>query len=70
LCSLPFQVEGRKEASVDLAISPGIIYGGPALKIFGRPPMVSVDPLDDPGPAQRLEPAYMGVDEAVAAAQD
>jgi hypothetical protein len=62
---LPFQVEGRKDASVDLAISPGIIGGGPALKIFGEPPMVGVDPLDDPSPTQRLEPANMGVDEAV-----
>src|SRR5467141_494528 len=27
--------------------------------------MVGVDPLDDPSPTQRLEPADMGVDEAV-----
>src|SRR5216684_4950425 len=62
---LPFQVEGRKDANVELPISPGIIGRGPALKIFGKPPMVGVDPLDDPSPAQRLEPANMGVDEAV-----
>src|SRR5712671_5141014 len=62
---LPFQVEGRKHANVELPISSGIISGGPALKIFGEPPMVGVDPLDDPSPSQRLEPADMGVDEAV-----
>src|SRR5882724_6808319 len=62
---LPFQVEDRKDANVDLAISPGIIDGGPALKILRETPMVGVDPLDDPSPAQRLEPADMGVDEAV-----
>jgi hypothetical protein len=27
--------------------------------------MVGIDPLDDPSPTQRLEPANMGVDEAV-----
>jgi hypothetical protein len=27
--------------------------------------MVGIDPLDNPSPAQRLEPANMGVDEAV-----
>src|SRR5229473_222881 len=62
---LPFQVEGRKHANVELAISSGIIGRGPALKILRETPMVGVDPLDDPGPAQRLEPADMGVDEAV-----
>src|SRR5713226_475818 len=62
---LPFQIEGRKDASVDLGISPGIISGGSALKIFGETPVIGVDPLDDPSPAQRLEPANMGVDEAV-----
>src|SRR6266478_4621520 len=31
---LPFQVEGRKHANVDLAISPGIIGGSAVLKIF------------------------------------
>src|SRR5713101_5971336 len=62
---LPFQVQGRKHANVDLAISPGIIGGDPALKILRETPMVGVDPLDDPGPAQHLEPADMGVDEAV-----
>jgi hypothetical protein len=62
---LPLQVEGRKHANVELPISAGIIGRGPALKIFGKPPMVGVDPLDDPSPTQRLEPADMGVDEAV-----
>src|SRR6266481_2538279 len=62
---LPFQVEGRKDANVDLAISPGIIGRGPVLKILRETPMVGVDPLDDPSPTQRLEPANMGVDEAV-----
>src|SRR5882724_4071915 len=61
---LAFEIEGRKDARVDLAISPGIIGRGPALKIFGEPPMVGVDPLDHPSPTQRLEPADMGVDEA------
>src|SRR6266851_894773 len=54
---LPFQVEGRKDANVDLAISPGIIGRSPALKILRETPMVGVDPLDDPSPTQRLEPA-------------
>src|SRR5712664_2779519 len=62
---LPFQLEGRKHANVELPISPGIIGGGPALKILRETPMVGVDPLDDPSPTQRLEPANMGVDEAV-----
>src|SRR6266849_6216456 len=62
---LAFEIEGRKHANVELAISPGIIGRGPALKIFGEPPTVGVDPLDDPSPTQRLEPADMGVDEAV-----
>src|SRR5216684_79274 len=62
---LPFQVEGRKDANVDLAISPGIIGGSAVLKIFMETPMVGIDPLDDPDPAQHLEPADMGVDEAV-----
>src|SRR6266851_1696623 len=62
---LPFQVQGRKHANVELPISPGIIGRGPALKIFGETPTVGVDPLDDPSPTQRLEPADMGVDEAV-----
>src|SRR5216684_2291779 len=62
---LPFQVEGRKHANVDLAMSPGIIGRGPALKILRETPTVGVDPLDDPSPTQRLEPADMGVDEAV-----
>src|SRR5882672_6524939 len=62
---LPFQVEGRKDANVELPISPGIIGRGPALKILRETPMVGVDPLDDPSPTQRLEPADMGVDEAV-----
>src|SRR5882672_10816753 len=62
---LPFQVEGRKDANVDLAISPGIIGRGPALKILRETPMVGVDPLDDPSPTQRFKPADMGVDEAV-----
>src|SRR5216683_7178460 len=62
---LAFEIEGRKDASVELPISPGIMDGGPALKILRETPMVGVDPLDDPGPAQRLEPADMGVDEAV-----
>src|SRR5450755_698618 len=48
---LPFQVEGRKHANVELPISPGIIGGGPALKVFRKTPMVGVDPLDDPSPA-------------------
>src|SRR5882762_2809908 len=65
---LPFQVQGRKHANVELPISPGIIGRGPALKIFGEPPMVGVDPLDDPSPSQRFEPANMGVDEAVTVA--
>src|SRR5712691_10995425 len=47
---LPFQVEGRKHANVELPISPGIISGGPALKIFGETPVIGVDPLDDPSP--------------------
>src|SRR5229473_7018218 len=46
---LRFQVEGRKDANVDLAISPGIIGRGPALKIFGETPVIGVDPLDDAG---------------------
>src|SRR6267378_33431 len=46
---LPFQVEGRKHANVELAISSGIISGGPALKIFGETPVTGVDPLDDAG---------------------
>ena len=46
---LPFQVEGRKDANVDLAISSGIISGGPALKILRETPVVGVDPLDDAG---------------------
>src|SRR5229473_168230 len=62
---LPFQVEGRKDANVDLAISPGIIGGSAVLKIFMETPMVGIDPLDDPDPAQHLEPADMGVDEAI-----
>src|SRR6266851_5017341 len=62
---LAFEIEGRKHASVDLAISPGIIGGSAVLKIFMETPMVGIDPLDDPGPAQRLEPADMGVDEAI-----
>src|SRR6266581_3660138 len=62
---LPFQVQGRKHANVELPISPGIISGGPALKILWETPMVGVDPLDDPSPTQRFEPANMGVDEAV-----
>src|SRR5882724_12881253 len=57
---LPFQVEGRKHANVELAISSGIISGGPALKILRETPMVGVHPLDDPSPTQRLEPADMG----------
>src|SRR5713226_2353710 len=62
---LAFEIEGRKHANVELPISPGIISGGPALKIFGETPVIGVDPLDDPSPTQRLEPADMGVDEAV-----
>src|SRR6267378_5333890 len=62
---LAFEIEGRKDANVDLAISPAIISGGPALKILWETPMVGVDPLDDPSPTQRFEPANMGVDEAV-----
>src|SRR6266851_2962010 len=56
---LPFQVQGRKHANVELPISPGIISGGPALKIFRETPVIGVDPLDDPSPAQRFEPANM-----------
>src|SRR6266849_6681458 len=48
---LPFQVQGRKHANVGLPISPGKIGRGPALKILREPPMVGVDPLDDPSPA-------------------
>src|SRR6266700_1657458 len=62
---LAFEIEGRKHATVDPAISPGIIGRGLALKILRETPMVGVDPLDDPSPTQRLEPADMGVDEAV-----
>src|SRR6266481_1402097 len=62
---LPFQVEGRKHANVELPISSGIMGGGPALKILWETPMVGIDPLDDPSPTQRLEPTDMGVDEAV-----
>src|SRR5216684_3496943 len=62
---LAFEIEGRKHANVELPISPGIIGGGPALKILRETPMVGVDPLDDPSPTQGLEPANMGVDEAV-----
>ena len=51
---LPFQVEGRKDANVELPISSGIIGGGLALKILREPPMVGVDPLDDPSPTQGL----------------
>src|SRR5713226_7437504 len=40
---LAFEIEGRKDASVDLAISSGIISGGPALKIFGETPVIGVD---------------------------
>src|SRR6266852_9156176 len=46
---LPFQVEGRKDANVELPISSGIISGRPALKIFGETPVIGVDPLDDAG---------------------
>src|SRR5712664_667574 len=62
---LAFEIEGRKDATVDPAISPAIISGGPALKILWETPIVGVDPLNDPSPTQRLEPANMGVDEAV-----
>src|SRR5229473_546251 len=62
---LAFQVQGRKDANVEMEISHGIIGGGPALKISRETPMVAIDPLDDPFPSQRLEPADMGVDEAV-----
>src|SRR5712664_3778709 len=62
---LAFEIEGRKHATVDPAISPGIIGRGLALKILRETPVVGVDPLDDPSPTQRLEPADMGVDEAV-----
>src|SRR6266480_5809644 len=62
---LAFKIEDRKHANVELPIPPGIIGGGPALKILRETPMVGVDPLDDPSPAQRLQPADMGVDEAV-----
>jgi hypothetical protein len=47
---LPFQVEGRKHANVELPISSGIMGGGPALKILRETPMVGIDPLDDPSP--------------------
>src|SRR6266481_4584503 len=57
---LAFEIEGRKDATVDPAIAPGIISGGPALKILWETPMVGVDPLDDPSPTQRFEPANMG----------
>jgi len=53
---LAFEIEGRKDANVDLAISRGIIGRGPALKILRETPMVGVDPLDDPSPTQRLQP--------------
>ena len=62
---LRFQVEGRKDANVEPPISPGIIGGSAVLKIFMETPMVGIDPLDNPGPAQRLEPADMGVDEVL-----
>src|SRR6266480_2812993 len=65
---LAFKIEDRKHANVELSISLRFIGRGPALKIFGKPPMVGVDPLDDPSPAQRLEPANTGLDEAVVVA--
>src|SRR5258705_13678157 len=47
---LAFEIKGRKDASVDLAISSGIMGGGPALKILRETPMVGIHPLEDPSP--------------------
>src|SRR3546814_9581270 len=48
-----------------LPVAAGIKGGGAALEVLGDAPLIGVDPLDDPGAAQRLQPAHMGIDEAL-----
>lgn len=62
---LAFQIEGRKDADAGLPVAVGIIGGGAFLEILGDAPLVCVDRLDDPGTAQRLQPAHMGIDKAL-----
>src|SRR3546814_2445346 len=62
---LTFQIEGRDDPKAGLPVAACIIGGGAALEILGDAPLIGVDPLDDPGAAQRLQPAHMGIDEAL-----
>jgi hypothetical protein len=62
---LLFQIEGRDDADAGLPVATGIIGGGAAFEVFRDAPPVGVDPLGDPGAAQRLQPPDMGIDIAL-----
>ncbi len=61
---LLLKVEHRKHANAGLPIPAGIVGDGAAFEIVGDAPLVRVDPLDDPGAAQRLQPPHMGIDKS------
>ncbi|ALJ81387.1 hypothetical protein KVH_09455 [Ketogulonicigenium vulgare] len=52
---LAFQIESRDDADAGLPVSAGIVGGGAALEVFRDAPLIRVDPLGDPGAAQRLQ---------------
>ncbi|MCY1553963.1 hypothetical protein D9M68_904980 [compost metagenome] len=51
---LPLQINRGKHANAGLPVAAGVIVGCATDQIIGDAPSVGVDPLDDPGAAQRL----------------
>lgn len=63
--NLPFQIEGGQDADAGLPVAAGVVGGGAALEVVGDAPLAGVDPLDDAGAAQCLQPTHMSIDIAL-----
>ena len=68
LADLGFKVQAGKQAKGRAAAALGIILCGAGLEVFWDAPMVGVDPLDDAGAAQRLQPSHVALDIGVVVA--
>ncbi len=71
MTDLPLQPYGRERIHAGVRAITGKIVGKAALrKIVGHAPVIGVDPFDDSGPAQRLQPPDVHLYEGVGIGAD
>ena len=56
------EIEGREHSHAETGSARGIILGGAGLEVLGNPPPVGIEPLNNPGPAERFQAAHMSAD--------